>query len=181
MERLVSELVDDALELIAAAQDLDLDDARADALRLLALVAGQDTEPGDGPGRWRIAWSVAAGRVLSVVDPEPRHAHNSSHSYRDGYKTHICAEPGTGLVTAVGLTPGNTADAKASRGCSKTSWPGLWCSPTASTSPARCEPTQGPRHDSGDQAAAFAHRGRRWLQHRRLRPQAIHHIGRHCI
>ena len=116
VERLVSELVDDALELIGAAEDIDLDDAQADALGLLALVAGQDTEPGDAPGRWRIARRVASDRVVSVVDPESRHAHKSAHSYRDGYKAHICAEPDTGLVTAVGLTPGNTADAQAAAG-----------------------------------------------------------------
>ena len=116
VERLVSELVDDALELIGAAEDLDLDEAQADALGLLALVAGQDTEPGDAPGRWRVARRVAAGRVLSVVDPESRHSHKSAHSYRDGYKAHVCAEPDTGLVTAVDLTPGDTADAQAAAG-----------------------------------------------------------------
>ena len=116
VERLVSELVDDALELIGAAEDLELDDAQADALGLLALVAGQDTEPGDTPGRWRIARRVAPDRVLSVVDPESRHAHKSAHSYRDGYKAHIAAEPDTGLITAVDLTPGNASDADAAQG-----------------------------------------------------------------
>ena len=116
VERLVSELVDDALELIGACEDLDLGEAQADALGLLALVAGQDTEPGDTPGRWRIARRVAADRVVSVVGPESRHAHKSAHSYRDGYKAHVCAEPDTGLVTAVDLTPGNTADAAAAVG-----------------------------------------------------------------
>ena len=53
VERLVSELVDDASELIGACEDVDLDDAQADALGLLALVAGQDTEPAGAPGRWR--------------------------------------------------------------------------------------------------------------------------------
>ena len=119
VERLVSELVDDALELIGACEDVDLDDAQADALGLLALVAGQDTEPGDGPGRWRIARRVASDRVVSVVDPESRHAHKSAHSYRDGYKAHVCAEPDTGLVTAVDLTAGNTADAEAASGLLK--------------------------------------------------------------
>ena len=50
MDRLVSELVDDANELVWAAEDLDLDERQADAVALLALVAGQDVEPGDGPG-----------------------------------------------------------------------------------------------------------------------------------
>ena len=116
VERLVSELVDDAMELIVAAEDLDLDDAQADALGLLALVAGQDTEPAGEPGRWRIARRVARDRVISVVDPESRHAHKSAHSYRDGYKAHVCAEPDTGLITAVDLTAGNTADAEAAAG-----------------------------------------------------------------
>lgn len=116
VERLVSELVDDALELIGACGDLDLDDAQADAAGLLALVAGQDTEPGDSRGRWRIARRVASDRVLSVVDPESRHAHKTSHSYRDGYKAHVCAEPATGLITAVDLTAGNAADADAASG-----------------------------------------------------------------
>ena len=116
VERLVSELVDDALELIGACGDVDLDGAQADAAGLLALVAGQDTEPGDSPGRWRIARRVASDRVLSVVDPESRHAHKTSHSYRDGYKAHVCAEPDTGLITAVDLTAGNTADAEAAAG-----------------------------------------------------------------
>lgn len=50
LERMVSALVDDALDLIGAAQDLDLDRAQADALGLLALVAGQDVEPTAGGG-----------------------------------------------------------------------------------------------------------------------------------
>ena len=113
VERLVSELVDDALELIGTAQDLELDDAQGDAVALLALVAGQDVEPGDGPGRWRIARRTAPGRVVSTVDPESRHIHKSRSVYRDGYKAHIAAEPDTGLITAVELTAGDTSDAQA--------------------------------------------------------------------
>ncbi len=116
-QRLVSELVDDALELIGAAADLDLDDSQADAVGLLGLVAGQDTEPaGDEPGRWRIAQGTAKHRVISVVDPESRHAHKTAHSYRDGFKAHIAAEPDTGLVTAADLTPGDMGDADAAMG-----------------------------------------------------------------
>jgi transposase len=56
VERLVTELVDDAYELIWACEDLglSLDDAQQDAIGLLALVAGQDVEPGERPGTWRI-------------------------------------------------------------------------------------------------------------------------------
>jgi hypothetical protein len=37
----------------------------------LVLVAGQDVEPGQRPGSWRIARQVATDRVISVVDPRP--------------------------------------------------------------------------------------------------------------
>ena len=116
VERLVSELVDDALELIGTAEDLELDDAQGDAVALLALVAGQDVEPGDGPGRWRIARRTAPGRIVSTVDPESRHVHKSRSVYRDGYKAHIAAEPDTGLITAVDLTAGDVGDAQAAPG-----------------------------------------------------------------
>ncbi|MBK6857655.1 MAG: IS1182 family transposase [Microthrixaceae bacterium] len=112
-DRVVSELVDDANELVWAAEDLDLDDAQTDAVALLALVAGQDVEPGDGPGRWRIARRTAPDRVISTVDPEARHAHKTRASYRDGYKGHVAAEPDTGLVTACDIGPGNAGDAEA--------------------------------------------------------------------
>lgn len=117
-DRLISELVDDANELVWAAEDLvadglELDEAQADAIALLALVAGQDVEPGDGPGRWRIAQHVAADRVISTVDPEARHAHKTRRAYRDGYKAHVAAEPDTGLVTACDVGPGNTGDTNA--------------------------------------------------------------------
>jgi IS5 family transposase len=111
-DRLVSELVDDANELVWAAEDLDLSEAQADAVALLALVAGQDVEPGDGPGRWRIARRTAPDRVISTVDPEARHAHKTRSAYRDGYKAHVAAEPDTGLITACDIGPGNTGDAE---------------------------------------------------------------------
>ncbi len=116
VDRLVSELVDDANELVWAAEGLDLIETQTDAVALLALVAGQDVEPGDGPGRWRIAQRTAPDRVISTVDPESRHVHKTRHAYRDGYKAHIAAEPDTGLITACGLTAGNTGDAEAAAG-----------------------------------------------------------------
>jgi IS5 family transposase len=117
-DRLVSELVDDANELVWAAEHLvagglELTEKQADAVALLALVAGQDVEPGDGPGRWRIARRTAADRVISTVDPEARHAHKTRRAYRDGYKAHVVAEPETGLVTACDIGAGNAGDAEA--------------------------------------------------------------------
>lgn len=107
---LVSALVNDALAIIAALHGLALSAEQADAVGLLALVAGQDVEPGDEEGSWCIAQRVASDRVISTVDPESRHMHKSRSEYRDGYKAHIAVEPETGLITAAALTPANIAD-----------------------------------------------------------------------
>ena len=107
---LVSGLVNDALTVLAAVDGVDLDGAQSDAVGLLALVAGQDVEPGDAKGTWRIAQRVAPDRVISTVDPEARHMHKSVSAYRDGYKAHIAVEPETGLITATALTPANAGD-----------------------------------------------------------------------
>jgi len=71
---LISALVTDARTLIAALEGVVLDAEQADAVGLLALIAGQDVEPGNEPGSWRIAQRTAPDRVVSVVDPESRHA-----------------------------------------------------------------------------------------------------------
>lgn len=118
IDRLISELVDDANEVVWAAEDLqvegvELTDVQRDAVALLALVAGQDVEPGDQPGQWRIARRTAPDRIVSTVDPESRHVHKTQHAYRDGYKAHVAAEPDTGLITDVELTAGNVGDAEA--------------------------------------------------------------------
>jgi IS5 family transposase len=107
---LVTGLVNDALALLDAASTTTLDTEASDALGLLALVAGQDVEPSDQPGSWRIAQRVTKGRVISVVDPESRHMHKSVSSYRDGYKAHIAVEPETGIITSAVLTPANVTD-----------------------------------------------------------------------
>jgi len=121
IERLVSVLVEDANELVFAVEDAVeagtvLTEEQADAVALLALVAGQDVEPGERPGQWRIAERTAPDRVVSTVDPESRHVHKTQHSYRDGFKAHLAAEPETGLITATDLTPGNVGDAEAAPG-----------------------------------------------------------------
>ncbi|MGQ0802837.1 MAG: IS1182 family transposase [Actinomycetota bacterium] len=107
---LVSGLVNDALAIIATLEGVELSGEQADAVGLLALVAGQDVEPGDGEGTWRIARRVASDRVISTVDPEARHMHKSRSEYRDGYKAHVAVEPETGIITAAALTPANAPD-----------------------------------------------------------------------
>ena len=107
---LVSGLVNDARAIIDALDGVALTDTQADAVGLLALVAGQDVEPGDEDGTWRIAQRVAPDRVISTVDPESRHMHKSVSVYRDGFKAHVAVEPDTGLITATALTPANAGD-----------------------------------------------------------------------
>jgi len=124
-QALVSGLVTDALTVLAAVAEVDLDDEQAEAVALLALVAGQDVEPGERPGTWRIAPKVAKDRVISTVDPQARHAHKTSAHRRDGYKAHVAAEPETGLVTECALTAANVADGPTGIGLLASEQPGL--------------------------------------------------------
>jgi hypothetical protein len=119
---LIDGLVRDALAVLAELTPADPDaeseaGPAADAIGLLALIAGQDVElidpdddaPSEGGGgggepRWRIRRGVATDRVISVVDPEARHAHKTVHRRQDGFKAHLAVEPETGLVTACQLT-----------------------------------------------------------------------------
>src|SRR5713101_8224602 len=107
---LISGLVNDARALLDTLDDVALAGEQTEARGLLALVAGQDVEPGDTDGTWRIAQRVARDRVISTVDPDARHMHKSVSEYRDGYKAHIAVEPETGLITAATITPANTGD-----------------------------------------------------------------------
>ncbi len=110
---LISALVNDALRVLDAVATDDLGPEAAEAIGLLALVAGQDVEPGEVEGRWRIVPATSPGRMVSVVDPESRHVHKSRSVYRDGYKAHLAVEPDTGLVTECVLTPGDVTDGEA--------------------------------------------------------------------
>src|SRR5688572_16718487 len=95
-QQLVTALVVDARTTIDALEGVGLDDEQAAAVGLLALIAGQDVEPGDTDGTWRIARKTAPDRVVSTVDPDSRHVHKSVSHYRDGYKAHVSVEPQTG-------------------------------------------------------------------------------------
>jgi IS5 family transposase len=110
---LISGLVNDARALLDALDGVALSGEAADAVGLLALVAGQDVEPGDTDGTWQIAQRVAPDRMISTVDPDARHMHKSVSEYRDGYKAHLAVEPQTGLITAAAITPANAADGPA--------------------------------------------------------------------
>jgi hypothetical protein len=121
----VSGLVNDALALLAVVTDQELGEEQAEAVALLALVAGQDVEPGQRPGSWRIARRVATDRVISTVDPQARHPRKTNAQRRDGYKAHIATEPETGLVTACALTAANLPDGPTGLELLATEEPGL--------------------------------------------------------
>jgi IS5 family transposase len=107
---LVSGMVADALAILEALEGVELDERQSEAVGLLALVAGQDVEPGDEPGSWRVARRTVKDRVISTVDPDSRHVHKNRSSYTDGFKAHIAVEPDTGLIVAAALTAGNAPD-----------------------------------------------------------------------
>lgn len=116
-DELVTALVNDALVLLAVLDVEAIENAGgkpADAVALLALVAGQDVEPvedSDGTdGRWRIARKTAPDRMISTVDPDARHAHKTRERRQDGFKAHIVVEPDTGLMPAVRLTKTNGSE-----------------------------------------------------------------------
>jgi len=44
------------------------------------------------------------GINISTVDPQARHTRKSPEARRDGYRAHLAAEPGTGLITDCALT-----------------------------------------------------------------------------
>jgi hypothetical protein len=153
-EKLVSDLVNDALAVLAELArpgSPERDPAAADALGLLALVAGQDVEPAEGSdgtdGRWRIARKVAPDRVISTVDREARHTRKSKSKRRDGFRGHVAAEPETGLVTDCEMTvaagPGSTDAENGVKMAARDRFAG----PPGSTGPGG-EPDAGERRDT---------------------------------
>jgi hypothetical protein len=113
-DRLVDALVSDAHRLLGHLPEHELAPRAAEALALLARVAGQDVEPVEGSdgtdGRWRIARQVASDRVISTVDPDTRHVHKSVHHRQDGFKAHVAIEPDTGIITDCALRQATGAD-----------------------------------------------------------------------
>ena len=89
-------------------------------------------QPAVRRGAWRIARWVAEDRVISVHDPDARHAHKTVTRRRDGFKAHLVVEPDTGLITGCQLTkasgeggPSSTR-ALTSRGSGFDRFPGAW-------------------------------------------------------
>ena len=106
-EQLVDALVSDAHRLLGQLPEQELGPRAAEAVALLALVAGRDVEPVEGSdgtdGRWRIAGRVAPDRVISTVDPDTGHVHKTVHHRQDGFTGHLAIEPDTGIITDCAL------------------------------------------------------------------------------
>jgi hypothetical protein len=104
--------------------DLELGDEQAEAVALLALVAGQDVEPGERPGSCRIARRVAKDRVISTVDRRPgtpaRPAPESVTATRA-----TSPSPESGLVTECALTAATAPDGPTGVGLLAGEPPGL--------------------------------------------------------
>jgi DDE family transposase/transposase-like protein DUF772 len=113
-DRLVDALVGDAHRLLGHLPEQDLGPRPAEAVALLALVAGQDVEPVEGSdgtdGHWRIARQVAPDRVISTVDADTRHVHKSFQHRQDGFKAHVAIEPDTGIITDCALRQASGAN-----------------------------------------------------------------------
>ena len=108
-EALVDGLVRDCGAALAVLDGVELEGPAADAVELLAVVAGQDVEANDD-GVFRIARRVAADRVISTVDVEARHGHKSHDRRFDGYKAHLSVDPDSELIDEVVVTAGNVHD-----------------------------------------------------------------------
>lgn len=108
-EALVDALARDAQALLLALEGRKLPPALRQAAELLAAVAGQDLERGDG-GKFRIARRVAKDRVISTVDPDARHGHKTQARSFDGYKGHVATDPDSELITGTAVTAGNHGD-----------------------------------------------------------------------
>lgn len=161
-EELVTALVNDALALLAALDVEAITGAGgkpADAVALLALVAGQDVEPAEdsdgSDGRWRIARKTAPDRVISTVDPDTRHAHKTQHRQQDGFKAHVVVEPDTGLTTVCELTKTNgSANSDAAVGAELVTSDPTLPNPVGQDQVGQDQPVQAPVEVLGDSAYA---------------------------
>lgn len=111
---LLQELVADARTLVTHCQSIE---AASQELRqkakLLNTVTEQDIETVPD-GTVAIAHRVAEDRTISTVDPQMRHGRKTTSDKGDGYKPYVTVQnvdpEQARLVTAVVVTPANTAD-----------------------------------------------------------------------
>jgi len=117
-DALVDALVRDADAALAVLEGRGLTGALGEAAHVLALVAGQDVEPG-ADGMFRIARKVARDRVISTVDTRARHGHKSRARTFDWYRAYLAVDPDDELITNVAVTPPVPPTATSSTTCSR--------------------------------------------------------------
>jgi transposase len=105
---LINDLFADATTIIDTCTAVE-DDALAEHVELLRVVAGQDVEA-DGDGGVRIRQGVAPDRTISIVDTDTRHGHRSRQDRYDGYKVHVSTDTESDLITAIDTTTATTHD-----------------------------------------------------------------------
>ncbi len=77
--------------------------------RHLLQVISDDLET-DAQGHLVIAQHVAAGRIVSITDPEARHGRKTKSQTFNGFKVHLLGDVISGLIASVAVTPGNVHD-----------------------------------------------------------------------
>lgn len=110
---LVAELFGDAETVIEFCGRFD-DEALAEAVGVLGVVAGQDiemVEDDNGQSRPQIRRGVAKDRVISTVDTDARHGHRSRADRYDGYKLHMSSDVDSDLICAGEATLATSHDA----------------------------------------------------------------------
>ncbi len=73
-------------------------------------VQAQDVEKA-ADGSPKLRKGVAQDRRISIEDGQMRHGRKSRSQRFDGYKRHVLKDLDSGLVRAVGITPGNAPEA----------------------------------------------------------------------
>lgn len=114
-EKHLQELVTDAQQVLKELKlsGLGNDGKIQEKAELLCDILNQDITT-DEDGNSEIKKGVAKDRIPSTNDPEMRHGRKSSSHKFDGYKTHICEDPETELITNIGVTAGNVHDSEPS-------------------------------------------------------------------
>jgi len=108
-----AELIDsracDGHALLAFLDSSRLGEGLTEAAVLLATVLGQDLEQ-TTDGVFRIARRVAKDRVISTVDPQARHGHQTAARGFDGYKGDLATDPDSEFITDTKVSAGNVGD-----------------------------------------------------------------------
>ncbi len=81
-----------------------------DHLNIGRQVQAQDVESA-ADGSPKLRKGVAKDRRISIEDEQMRHGRKSRSQRFDGYKRHVLKDLDSGLVRAVGITPGNAPEA----------------------------------------------------------------------